>query len=259
MRQIMIIPDRKRMSDSIRLMKEYDFGFEFNDFYMPKVLDSKERTDEIVLEYKKYELPKYNTMHGAFYDVVPFSVDEKVREISDMRIRQSLGAAKKMGVGAVIFHTNYNPFLNTKQYIDNWILQNCEYWGKVLEDYPDISIYLENMFDTTPDILEEVSAQLCHYPNYGVCLDYAHAAISKTDPAAWAGQLGKYVKHIHINDNDLVSDLHLAWGDGAIDRGSFYAAYEKYMEGASVLIETNSSEKITRSIERLKSEGFIRA
>ena len=134
---------------------------------------------------------------------------------------------------------------------------NAEYWSGLLEEYPDVSIYLENMFDTTPDILGELSGRLCRYPNYGVCLDYAHAAITKTNPAEWARELGKFVKHVHINDNDMVSDLHLAWGDGTIDREGFYKSYEQYLGDVSVLIETSSIEKINRSLVLLKKEGFI--
>lgn len=257
MRQILMIPDRKRMSDCIGLMKEYNLGFEYNDYFIPGILDSEEKTDGIITEYRNYDRPEYNTVHGAFYDVIPSSMDVRIREISDLRIRQSLDVARKMNAHAVIFHTNYNPFLNSKQYIDGWIKQNAEYWSGLLEEYPDVSIYLENMFDTTPDILGELSERLCHHTNYGVCLDYAHAAITKTEPAVWAKQLGKYVKHVHINDNDGVSDLHLAWGDGTIDRAGFYSSYEKYLEGVSVLIETSSVEKINRSLVLLKKEGFI--
>ena len=81
--------------------------------------------------------------------------------------------------------------------------------------------------------------------------------MSDVKPELWAERLGKYVKHVHINDNDLVSDLHLAWGDGQINREVFYKSYEKYMNKATVLIETSSMENKIRSIEVLKKEGFI--
>ena len=113
------------------------------------------------------------------------------------------------------------------------------------------------MFDTTPDLMEALSERLCGYDNYGVCMDYAHAALSKAAPGEWAKRLGRYVKHVHINDNDLVSDLHLAWGDGKLDRQAFYDAYEQYMNTASVLVETSSYENKKRSLEVLKKEGFI--
>lgn len=257
MKQLLMIPDRYHLEADMELAKQYSLGYEYNDFFNPSVLDNKKEQSEIVKGYQDTYLPQYATLHGAFFDVIPFSLDEKIKEISMLRIEQSISAAQKLGASAVIFHTNYNPFLNSSSYISEWISQNERIWSGILEKHPDISIYLENMFDTTPDIMEELSSRLCRHQNYGICLDYAHAALSKVAPLGWAKRLGKYVKHVHINDNDLVSDLHLAWGDGKIDRHVFYEAYEQYMNGASVLVETSSYENKKRSLEMLVKEGFI--
>ena len=90
-----------------------------------------------------------------------------------------------------------------------------------------------------------------------MCLDYAHAALSKTEPGEWAKRLGRYVKHVHINDNDLISDLHLAWGEGKIDREGFYRSYDRYMSDATVLVETKTIENKLSSLKKLKEDGFF--
>lgn len=257
MKRILIIPDRMEMQETMELAKEYSLGFEYNDFFSPTVLDDKSELRKICETYQKHQLPDFCTMHGAFFDVIPCSPDVKIREISTLRIEQSIMAAQKVGVSAVVFHTNYNPFLNSRDYIENWIKQNVSFWGSILRKHSDMNIYLENMFDFSPDVLEKLSEQLCEFNNYGVCLDYAHATLSKIHPKVWAERLGKYVKHIHINDNDLVSDLHLAWGDGKIDRQVFYDCYENYLQGASVLIETSSLKNKRQSLEVLRTEGFL--
>ena len=156
----------------------------------------------------------------------------------------------------VKLHNNYNPFLNSDGYIDIWLKENIKFWSEILVNNSDINIYLENMFDVTPVVLEKISKELSKYDNYGVCLDIGHVAISKASLEEWASNLGEYVKHIHINDNDLVSDLHLAWGDGKIDREVFYECYKKYMSKATVLIETSSVENSVKSIKKLCEEGF---
>ncbi len=257
MKQLLIIPDINNLQESLSLAEKYSLGFEYNDFYNPAVLDDGNRLNQIIETYSQNLLPEYCTIHGAFFDVIPFSVDSRIREISVLRIEQSIEAAKKVGALGVVFHTNYNPFLNTEAYIESWIKQNVVCWSEILERHKDISIYLENMFDTTPDIMVKLSEQLCSYSNYGVCLDYAHASISKVNPEIWSQKLGKYVKHIHINDNDLVSDLHLAWGNGKIDRAGFYKSYESYMRDAAVLIETTSIENQIQSLKVLSDEGFL--
>lgn len=256
MKKLLMIPDINNLAESMELAKMYRLGFEYNDFYNPKVLDSVEELQQIYDCYGDFSLPEYCTLHGAFYDVIPVSKDLKIREIASLRIEQSISEAKKMGASAVIFHTNYEPFLNSPDYIKDWVEQNARFWSELLKKHPDISIYLENMFDSVPDILEQLSERLCAYDNYGVCLDYAHAALSKVRPEEWAKRLGRFVKHVHINDNDLTSDLHLAWGDGKIDREKFYISYEEYLQGSSVLIETSSADNLKRSMEMLISEGF---
>lgn len=257
MKQLLIIPELNNMDGCLALAKDYHLGFEYNDFFIPDTLDDEAKMEAIVNRYTRMQLPAYTTLHGAFFDVIPFSMDAKIKEIADLRIEQSIQIAKRLGAKAVVFHTNYNPFLNSEDYVKTWIQINIAYWKDVLKKHPDINIYLENMFDRTPDLMEALAQELSCYENFGICLDYAHAALSDVKPELWAERLGKYVKHVHINDNDLVSDLHLAWGDGKIDRVVFYECYEKYMNTATVLIETSSVENKIRSIEVLKKEGFI--
>ena len=257
MKQILVIPNREKMSEYLALAQKYGAGFEYNEFFAPAVLDDEAGYETILQDYKHQSLPAYTTVHGAFFDVIPFSVDERIKQISRLRIDQSIAAAKQMGAKAVVFHTGYNPRLNSAAYVEKWVKDNAEYWSDILKRNSGINIYLENTFEETPEILEVLSEQLSKYPNYGVCLDYAHASLSKTEPTVWAKQLGRFVKHIHINDNDGISDLHLAWGDGVIDRNRFYEDYETHMKGATVLVETASYENTVKSLEKLAEEGFL--
>lgn len=257
MKKFLMIPDINSVEVSLEYAEKYSLGFEYNDFYNPAVLDSEEKINRIINSYKSMRLPEYCTIHGAFFDVIPFSPDPKIREISLLRIEQSITAARRIGAKAVVFHTNYNPFLNSTAYIEGWLRTNIEVWSDILGRFSDIGIYLENMFDTTPELMAQLSERLCIFDNFGICLDYAHAVLSKASPETWAETLGRYVKHVHINDNDLVSDLHLAWGDGLINRNGFYRSYEKYLGDSTILIETSLAENTRRSVERLIADGFM--
>lgn len=257
MKKILVIPIIKEIEKSAEIFNKYNTGYEFNDFFMPDVLDSEEKIRDIMSMYRQFPLPEYRTIHGAFFDVTVFSPDRKIREISELRVKQSLSAAHIAGAKGVVFHTNYNPFLNTPQYVQSWIDANAEYWADMLEKNPDIEFYLENMFDSSPNILEGLSQRLCRFPNYGVCLDYAHAALTAVPHEEWVSRLGRYVKHIHINDNDLISDSHLALGDGKINWNKFYVLYEKYMDTASILVETSYIDRQIKSLDKLHADGFI--
>lgn len=258
MKRVLIIPNRNELEESLRLASEYRVGFEYNDFFAPELLENEREQQEVVATYQSKRLPEYCTLHGAFYDVIPFSPDIRIREVAKLRIRQSMEAAKQLGAKAVVFHTSYNPSLNSEGYVNRWLDTNEEFWSEVLSQYSETAVYLENTFEQTPDVLERLSERLCKFENYGVCLDFAHACLSKTAPEEWAKRLGRFVKHIHINDNDGVSDLHQGWGDGRLNRACFYDCYETYLQGATVLVETAKKEDTVRSLCKLKEEGFLK-
>lgn len=255
----LIIPDIENIGESLSLAEEYGFGFEYNDLMQPTALDDEENVRKITERYLSWELPGYCTMHGDFYDVLVFSSDKFIREISDKRIRQSIAAALGIGAKGVVFHTNSDPLLTADAYTQNRLRMNIEYWSAILEEFPQINIYIENMFDFTPYLLEELSRALAKFPNYGVCLDYAHASsFGRNVPIEkWVESLAPYVKHMHINDNDLVNDLHLPVGSGKIDWEVFKKYYKEYFSQCSILIETNSAADQRRSAEFLRKLGIL--
>ena len=257
MSKFLIIPQLNNIDESLHLAEEYGFGFEFNDFFLPDVLDSRERVKEIASVYKAHKLPDILTCHGDFFDVLIFSSDKLIRNISEMRVRQSIEAALEVGAEAVIFHTNHNPFFTAESYVNNWLNFNVDFWSGILAEYPNVRIYIENMCDNSPHMLAALSEKLSSFSNYGVCFDYAHASVFGSDIEEWVTTLAPYVKHMHINDNDLKSDLHLAVGDGRIDWSLFKEHYFRYFTKASVLIETSSIDKQRRSADFLSNLGVI--
>lgn len=255
-KKLLIIPDREHMESSLLFAEKYGCGFEYNDFFLPDILDDEKECEAIIDFYRQQKsMPDYCTCHGAFFDVTVFSDDRRILEVSDFRVEQSLQIAEKVGAKAVVFHTNYMPNFLLESYRDAWVLKNARYWGEKLKKYPDLNIYMENMFDTDYELLQRLAERLSDYKNFGVCLDYAHACVfgdeKKID--AWVKALGPYVKHLHINDNDFCSDLHLALGTGSIDWKLFQTHYREYLSDATVLIETRGEENIRRSLEFLKA------
>ena len=253
---ILIIPDKNNIEESLRLAEEYHCGFEYNDFFAPALLEDKARLRETVKFYKNLgNLPEYCTSHGAFLDVTVFSDDARIREASDYRVEQSLSIAEQLGAKAVVFHTNYIPTFNLESYRQNWVERNFEYWSEKLAQHPDLNIYMENMFDADHILLAALADRFKDVDNFGICFDYAHANAfgDETRINDWVTGVAPYVKHLHINDNDLKADLHLALGEGSIDWKLFRRYYEAYFSDASVLIEMRGTEKIRKSLEFINS------
>ncbi len=255
-KKLLIIPDKDDLEIYEDLAEKYDVGFEFNDFFLPMILEDEGKVCDIVQRYKLSDgLPDYCTSHGAFLDVTVFSDDIRIVEVSDYRVEQSLKIATELGVKGVVFHTNYIANFMQKSYCDSWVERNFIYWSKKLEKYSNLYIYIENMFDIQPFILERLAKKLSIYKNFGVCFDYAHAHVfgdeNKVDE--WVKSLHPYVKHIHINDNDFKEDLHLPLGEGCINWDIFKKYYEQYFSEASVLLELRGYQNIKKSIDFFKS------
>ena len=74
----------------------------------------------------------------------------------------------------------------------------------------------------------------------------------------WIEALAGYIKHIHINDNNLKKDLHLPVGDGVLDWKRFTMYYRQYFKECSVLVETALPEDQRRSLEYIDNRMGIR-
>ncbi|MBQ2900515.1 MAG: sugar phosphate isomerase/epimerase [Agathobacter sp.] len=253
MKGLYLIPDKTNIEESLQLLKTYQGAYEYNDFFLPDILDDKKKQLEIIEYYAKVRNDfSKDTMHGAFLDVTPHSTDRRIREISELRVRQSMDIAKEMGLRGVVFHTNRIYGFRDAAYLKNWKETNKVFFTSICEAYPNQQVFLENMFDEAPDVLRGLAEEMIDYSNFGVCLDYAHGAISGTKAEVWMKELAPFVKHMHINDNDLKNDLHAAIGEGQIDWKKFHQEIELYKVDASVLVEVSGIEKQVKSLEYMK-------
>lgn len=254
MKKLYVIPDRQQLETSLTLRKEYQVQWEYNDFFLPDVLDDTGLQRQIIDTYAKVlDDFSQDTMHGAFLDVTLHSKDSLIRQASEKRVCQSMDIAKEMGLRGVVFHTNRIMNFREEHYLQNWQEANKAFFTRVAERYPDIDIYLENMFDESYDMLAGLAESMKSVPNFAVCFDYAHALLFGKNPGEWFRKLSPYIRHMHINDNDGSNDLHLAVGDGKTD----WKAYEEVASAlhveASVLIEVKGLEKQRRSLEYMQA------
>lgn len=253
MGQVYIIPDSCETEKSVSLLREYDAAFEYNDFWTPEVLDDRRKQEEIIEHYARYRSSfSSDTMHGAFLDVTIHSEDPLIREASKKRVRQSMEIAERMGLKAVVFHTGLLAGFRVDYYLEHWKRENSRFFAELAEEYPDREILMENMFDEVPDELAALGEALKETDNFGICLDYAHGAVTDCPGERWVQSLAPYIRHIHINDNNLQADLHQPIGDGLIDWQEFDSLIRRYGISPTVLIEVKGYEAQRRSLEYLK-------
>ena len=246
------IPNYTEAEAWAELAENKKLVFEYNEFFNPMVLEDKKKIKEITNIYKNLNRDTSNdTVHGAFFDITVSSSDPMIRNASDYRVSQSIEITESLNARGVVFHTNYLTDFKSIPYRDNWVDSNILYWTDKCLKHPDVNVYLENMFDDTPELLKRVAEGMKDISNFGVCLDLAHAFLSKVSVEEWIDELTGYVKHIHINDNDGCEDLHLAVGNGKMD-WSILKSKKLFKLDPSVLIEVSGTEKLEASYEYLR-------
>lgn len=260
MSKLYLIPDKTNMEQTRRLADAYDCAFEYNDFYAAEILDDPEKQADIIAYYSGYQNDfgqntidfSQDTLHGAFLDVTIHSSDPLIRDASMLRVNQSMKIAKRMGVRGVVFHTGRLARFREAVYLENWKETNVDFFTGLAHRYPEQQIFMENMFDESPDILADFAERMREVQNFGICLDYAHAIISGCPGKEWIEALAPYIRHMHINDNDLRNDLHQAVGSGSIDWQEYDTLVRKYGIDSPVLVEVSGHEAQKKSLEYMR-------
>jgi len=248
-----IIPDFDRREESVKLAEEYLAGFEYNDFFLPRVYEDEAEIKRRISGYQALDRNTSNdTLHGAFLDVVISSDDAHIAEYSKKRLRQSMEIGRELSVKGVVFHSGLVRGVTSEGYLYNWVLRQEEFYRKLCEEYPELTVYLENTQETSPDLLLPLIERMKECKNFRICLDYAHAVISGTPVENWVASLQPYISHIHVNDNNLCADLHQVPGEGKIDWWK-YDLLTAGMQEASVLVELSGLERQRQALEYLSS------
>ena len=121
-RNWLIIPDFDKREESAKLAGEYNAGFEYNDFFLPKVYEDEAEVRRRIEGYKALDRDRSrDTLHGAFLDVVVSSDDAFIAEYSKKRLRQSMEIGKELSVKGVVFHSGLVPGVTTPVYLNNWV------------------------------------------------------------------------------------------------------------------------------------------
>lgn len=256
---IEIIPEIDKIEEYAELAEKYALGFEYNDFFNPDLLDDKAAIRERISRYRQLGRPqKTDTMHGAFYDIVPFSWDSGISSHSRYRMQQSAEIAAELGCRAVIFHAGLRPqFAGSEKYYRNW-LETMSRLAEQLAAQWDVEIYYENMEETSPAELGELADSLRGESRFGICLDVAHMMLTGgSSPEEWFQRLADHIRHFHFNDNNLKRDEHLALGCGDINWQEIFEKIRRYgLQDASMLLEVSGLQKTILSLEYLEKAGI---
>jgi sugar phosphate isomerase/epimerase len=203
------------------------------------------------LEGYPYEL----SLHGAFIDLPIHSPDPDVARLARQRVTDDLETARQLGCRKAVFHAGYNPLVPLSTYRERFVEAHTQFWRGVSEEFPSLTICLENQWEPEPGILLELMRSVDH-SGVRLCLDVAHAfAYSQVPLDLWISELGPFLGHLHWNDNLGDTDSHLAIGEGAIP---WKGLLQDLLEATSsspptALIELGSLQDVRQSLNYLNS------
>ncbi len=250
MDQLLFAVYSKDLRDYRRRAEALRCGLELHIFSEPSILTGS--LEETISAYKR-QLKGFAGpigLHGAFYDLMPASLDPEIIAVTRRRFRQSLEIAEQVQARYVIFHANYLGGLRLPNYRHGWLERQIDFWIQFTEEAAahDQIILMENVWADDPQLLAEIM-QAVERDNFKVCLDIAHVALHSSHALSeWLRVLGPYIYCCHMNNNDGELDLHWPLNRGVIDYELALAALRTLPLAPLMTLEMSSWESITASL-----------
>ena len=232
------------------LARQHGLGLELADFCTAMDLDGNERGwREQAMVRSMNGLSRF-VLHAPFCELTPCAVDPLIGKVSRNRYEQAFELAWAHGVERLVVHSGFVPNV----YDPRWYLEQAPlFWRDFLADKPaDFQLLLENVLDDEPMLLPETVRRIAD-PRVGLCLDIGHAAVYSRHPLKeWIESFLPGLRHVHLHDNDGMSDLHLPLGQGKLPWDGSILALE-----AARPSYTLENMDAAPSLDWLRSRGLL--
>jgi len=204
-------------------------------------------------DFAEAELPV--ACHGPFYNLAVAGRDAHIAEYSYQSLSAGIEAARVLGSPLMVFHTGYLPQMPPTSR-EKWLTTFCEKLTRLLDvaSTNGIVLAMENTYEPDTTLFEEIFAQVQH-PFLGMCFDTGHAACFATiPPTDWIEKFSEQIVHLHLSDNDGLSDLHWGLGKGVVNVSTLIGPLLSRGARPSVTFEVSldeakaSSDYLTRSL-----------
>jgi sugar phosphate isomerase/epimerase len=235
--------------DSLKKAAEHGFGLEITEY----IASTVEYTNDEIKEkrgfvheqmkqmsgFSKFSSPKFSS-HATIINesVLKNLPDDELLNIYN----DSYHNADFHNINKIVYHSNYFSQSETHA---AYLKRQIPFWKRFLQDKPSaVKIYIENLADETPDLL----AQLCDAVNdsrFKICLDTGHACSnSQIAVTGWIKQLGKRIEHVHLHNNDGISDTHWALGKGILNDKEIIEHLLEYTSSDMIVLECDFEESL---------------
>lgn len=234
--------------DAVDLAKENGFGLEIAEYCTPWNMDERYEITHQKVQSKLQNIPSC-LLHAPFNELFPCAIDPKARHLAACRYRQALAIAAEYGAKKVIIHSGYYE----KMYYPVWFVnESVKFWREFMQSYTGSAIIcLENVFEQDPRMLSDIVGQVGD-SRLRMCLDIGHAnAYSDAPLSEWLDCGGQLISHLHIHNNDGVSDRHDAIDCGSIDVAAFLREAEQKCKDFTCTLEVRQARPSCAALEKM--------
>lgn len=247
---IQIQPQYAHREGWMKLIEDETLRYEVLEF--SSIHLNSDVPQEIVSWYKKSGIA--DSVHGAFIDVYPMSINFDVNEISRKKCENSCTQAKMIGAKNVVFHSTALPFC--RQGLEKlWAQDAADYYQFLAEKF-NLNILVENFNDVDFVPLKLMMGYVSD-ERVKICLDVAHANFSRVPVKKWFEEIGDYIGYLHLSDNNGEWDDHIVLGSGTTDLEVAHRWWYKNGKDIPITIEMKNPEDTRESIKYLKQRGLF--
>ena len=234
--------------DAVQTAREFGLGVELAQFCLAENMDKTPPDVQASLD-AALEVPR-RVLHAPFAELCPAAIDPLVRAVTRRRFLQAAALAKRYGAEKMVVHSGFIPLV----YYPEWFApQSAAFWREFLNDVDGLTLCVENVMETSPDVLRQIAEQV-NDPRLRICFDVGHAFCQSGELAPWLDALAPYSSHVHLHNNHGSFDEHLGLPDGTLDIAAVIRQLEALAPQATYTLEVRSARA---SVEWLLKEGLL--
>lgn len=234
--------------DAVQTAREFGLGVELAQFCLAENMDKTPPDVQASLD-AALQVPR-RVLHAPFAELCPAAIDPLVRAVTRRRFLQAAALAKRCGAEKMVVHSGFIPLV----YYPEWFApQSAAFWREFLNDVDGLTLCVENVMETSPDVLRQIAEQV-NDPRLRICFDVGHAFCQSGELAPWLDALAPYISHVHLHNNHGSFDEHLGLPDGTLDMAAVIRQLEALAPQATYTLEVRPARA---SVEWLLKEGLL--
>ena len=205
----------------IEAIRDFGVGMEINHTCISENLDEDGDKREKLIRDISSDIEESGAqriiLHGPFTEIIPAAIDPLMRDMGMKRLKQGYDVAKHFGIRKMVVHNGWLPYMYFKSYQAE---KGAEFWQKFMENKGrEFILAVENFLEDEPLMIRDMMERI-EDPRIRLCLDVGHANCMSSPRYGvedWIRELGPYITHFHLHNNDGRSDTHNGFTDGTLD------------------------------------------